>query len=183
MGGLRKWMPVTFGAYAVGMLALCGFPLFFSGFWSKDEILHAAHAGLSRRFRFTLEHFGALLTAFYMTRQVYYVFFGKSRLAPGHDPDAEPHSGDHHAPAPREPIGDDHTARDSGRVLHSAWLHRYSRMERLPRIPLRRTHIVDFARFGENDILPVMITSSLIVFLGLALGWFFYWPQADRWCR
>ena len=40
MGGVRKWMPVTFATYAVGTLALCGFPLFFSGFWSKDAILH-----------------------------------------------------------------------------------------------------------------------------------------------
>ena len=36
-------MPVTFATYAVGMMALCGVPLFFSGFWSKDAILHAAH--------------------------------------------------------------------------------------------------------------------------------------------
>ena len=43
MGGIRKWMPVTFATYAVGTLALCGFPLFFSGFWSKDAILHAAY--------------------------------------------------------------------------------------------------------------------------------------------
>ena len=43
MGGLKKYMPVTFAVYAVGMLALAGFPLFFSGFWSKDEILHHAH--------------------------------------------------------------------------------------------------------------------------------------------
>ena len=42
MGGLRRFMPITFATYAVGMLALCGFPLFFSGFWSKDAILHAA---------------------------------------------------------------------------------------------------------------------------------------------
>src|SRR5208283_714250 len=37
MGGLKKYMPVTFATYAIGMLALSGFPLFFSGFWSKDE--------------------------------------------------------------------------------------------------------------------------------------------------
>ena len=43
MGGLRKFMPITFAAYSAGMLALCGFPFFFSGFWSKDEILRAAH--------------------------------------------------------------------------------------------------------------------------------------------
>ena len=42
MGGLRKLMPWTFATYAAGMMALCGVPLFFSGFWSKDEILHAA---------------------------------------------------------------------------------------------------------------------------------------------
>src|SRR5207249_1269900 len=42
MGGLREKMPVTFATYAIGMMALRGFPLFFSGFWSKDEILHAS---------------------------------------------------------------------------------------------------------------------------------------------
>ena len=45
MGGLRKWMPVTFATYAVGMLALCGFPFMFSGFWSKDAILHSPLTG------------------------------------------------------------------------------------------------------------------------------------------
>src|SRR5207244_1559222 len=44
MGGLRKFMPATFATYAIGMMALSGFPIFFSGFWSKDAILHAAHA-------------------------------------------------------------------------------------------------------------------------------------------
>ena len=44
MGGLKSDMPLTFLTYAIGMLALCGFPLFFSGFWSKDGILEAAHA-------------------------------------------------------------------------------------------------------------------------------------------
>ena len=42
MGGLKKLMPWTFATYAIGMMALCGVPLFFSGFWSKDEILLAA---------------------------------------------------------------------------------------------------------------------------------------------
>ena len=43
MGGLKSQMRATFLTYAVGMLALCGFPLVFSGFWSKDAILEAAH--------------------------------------------------------------------------------------------------------------------------------------------
>ncbi len=83
LGGLRKFMPLTFATYAVGMLALSGFPLLFSGFWSKDEILHAAHGWSVTRWPFYLGIFGALLTAFYMTRQVFYVFFGNCRLALG----------------------------------------------------------------------------------------------------
>ena len=53
MGGLRRLMPVTFLTYAIGMMALSGVPLFFSGAWTKEEILHAtrtgplAHAALS----------------------------------------------------------------------------------------------------------------------------------------
>src|ERR1035437_2241185 len=43
MGGLKADMPLTFLTYAIGMLALCGFPLLFSGFWSKDGILEAAY--------------------------------------------------------------------------------------------------------------------------------------------
>ncbi len=74
MGGLRKFMPVTFATYAVGMMALSGVPLFFSGFWSKDEILHAAHGWPMSQVPFYLGVFGALLTAFYMTRQMFYVF-------------------------------------------------------------------------------------------------------------
>ena len=42
MGGLKVDMPLTFITYTIGMLALCGFPIFFSGFWSKDGILEAA---------------------------------------------------------------------------------------------------------------------------------------------
>ena len=41
MGGLRGLMPVTFLTYAIGMMALSGVPLFFSGAWTKEEILHA----------------------------------------------------------------------------------------------------------------------------------------------
>src|SRR6202142_1986500 len=85
MGGLRKLMPLTFATYAVGMLALSGFPLIFSGFWSKDEILHSAHGWPVSQGPFYLGLFGALLTAFYMTRQMYYVFGGKPRLVPTQD--------------------------------------------------------------------------------------------------
>ena len=99
MGGLRRYMPLTFATYAIGMLALSGFPLVVSGFWSKDAILHAARNWSVSQAPFYMATLGALLTAFYMTRQVCYVFFGTLRL-PGGGPvsHSEPHSEDtqHH---------------------------------------------------------------------------------------
>jgi NADH-quinone oxidoreductase subunit L len=98
MGGLRKLMPVTFITYIVGMLALSGFPLLFSGFWSKDEILHAAHSWSVSRVPFYLGLFGAFLTAFYMMRQIVYVFFDQSR--PGIHARTKAQPSIHESPAP-----------------------------------------------------------------------------------
>ena len=78
MGGLRKQMPVTFWVYLVGALALAGiFPL--AGFWSKDEIL--LDAAKNFPVIFVLLVLAAFLTAFYMGRQIWMVFFGKPRHA------------------------------------------------------------------------------------------------------
>ena len=81
MGGLRRYMPVTFLTYVVGMLALAGFPG-TAGFFSKDEVLLAAWH--QNKLAWGLATATALLTAFYMTRQVCLVFFGKWRG--GHEP-------------------------------------------------------------------------------------------------
>ena len=76
MGGLRKTMPVTFWLYMIGTLALAGiFP--FAGFWSKDEIL--LDASLHYQGVYWLLTIAAFLTAFYMGRQVWMVFFGEAR--------------------------------------------------------------------------------------------------------
>jgi NADH-quinone oxidoreductase subunit L len=78
MGGLRKQMPVTFWVYLVGALALAGiFPL--AGFWSKDEIL--ADAFTKFPVVYWLLTIAAFLTAFYMGRQIWMVFFGSPRHA------------------------------------------------------------------------------------------------------
>ena len=82
MGGLAKAMPKTFFAYAIGMMALAGFPFFFSGFWSKEAVLHQAQIWPGGYGPFLLAATAALLTAFYMTRQALLVFFGKPR-SPG----------------------------------------------------------------------------------------------------
>ena len=77
MGGLRKYMPITAATFIVGWLAIAGvFP--FVGFWSKDEILAKAYFNHD----YALWAVGlvtALATAFYMTRQVWLVFFGDER--------------------------------------------------------------------------------------------------------
>ena len=76
MGGLRLTMPVTFWVYLIGSVALAGiFP--FAGFWSKDEIL--AEATSLNSTVYWLLTVAAFLTAFYMGRQIWMVFFGKPR--------------------------------------------------------------------------------------------------------
>ncbi|NOZ05281.1 MAG: NADH-quinone oxidoreductase subunit L [Chloroflexi bacterium] len=87
MGGLRTKMPATFWTYIIGTLALAGVaPL--SGFWSKDEILAEAfgqfmHKGVASLpfFVWLMGTLGAVLTAFYMGRQIGLVFWGKPRTA------------------------------------------------------------------------------------------------------
>ncbi len=81
MGGLRRLMPVTFVTYAVGMMTLSGVPLFFSGAWTKEEILHVTAHWPGSHVPHYLMMAGVVLTALYMTRQMIYVFFGNRRVA------------------------------------------------------------------------------------------------------
>ena len=76
MGALRKVMPVTAFTFIIGWLAIAGVPP-FAGFWSKDEILLYVYA--NNRGLYFVGLITALLTAFYMTRQVIMVFFGKAK--------------------------------------------------------------------------------------------------------
>ncbi|MGH9118567.1 MAG: NADH-quinone oxidoreductase subunit L [Acidimicrobiales bacterium] len=76
MGALRKLMPITAATFIVGWLAIAGVPP-FAGFWSKDEILLFAFN--ENVVLWALGLFTALLTAFYMSRQVFMVFYGEAR--------------------------------------------------------------------------------------------------------
>ena len=104
MGGLRKWMPVTSATFIVAWLAIAGvFP--FAGFWSKDEIL--ANAWEQSPVLWAIGLVTALLTAYYMSRQVFLVFYGPERwreTAAAHsageaeaEPDHEPAAAKHGA--------------------------------------------------------------------------------------
>ncbi|HKI01587.1 MAG TPA: NADH-quinone oxidoreductase subunit L [Thermoanaerobaculia bacterium] len=77
MGGLKKHMPSTYWTYVIGALAISGVPL-LSGFFSKDEILHAA-ASNHQWVLWAVGLITAGLTAFYMFRSVFLTFHGKFR--------------------------------------------------------------------------------------------------------
>jgi NADH-quinone oxidoreductase subunit L len=159
MGGLKADMLVTFVTYAIGMLALCGFPLIFSGFWSKDGILEAAQHWSVAKAPFYMLVFGALLTAFYMTRQVSYVFLGTWR---GHKPA-------HESPAvmtvPLVILA--FFAMTLGLIGTPAW-------------PWFRAFLngngvgFDLHGFAEPGLLALMGTSTVVVLLGLGLGLWLY---------
>jgi NADH-quinone oxidoreductase subunit L len=79
LGGLRGPMRITFVTFAIGMMALAGVPFLFSGFWSKEAILHAAHSWEVSHLPLYAGLTAVVLTAFYMTRLVAEVFFGAPR--------------------------------------------------------------------------------------------------------
>jgi|LakMenE01Jun11ns_1017448.scaffolds.fasta_scaffold9948017_3 NADH-quinone oxidoreductase subunit L len=82
MGALRKLMPITAGTFIIGWLAIAGVPP-FAGFFSKDEILLYVFA--NNRALYVVGMVTALLTAYYMTRQVIMVFFGEAKWKDAHE--------------------------------------------------------------------------------------------------
>ena len=116
MGGLRKYMPITAATFIVGWLAIAGIiPL--AGFWSKDEILARAWFNHSYAL-WAIGAVTAVLTAFYMTRQVWLVFYGNERW---HD-DAPTVAA---VAAAAEPAGDEHGAgehAEHGEPHESPWI-------------------------------------------------------------
>ena len=114
MGGLRKYMPITWITFLIGSLALIGTP-FFSGFYSKDSIIEATHSAMEQGiagagFAYFSVLAGVFVTAFYSFRLYFLVFHGKTRfhahkaneLDAGHE-ESEEHAGeDHHHALPHE---------------------------------------------------------------------------------
>jgi NADH-quinone oxidoreductase subunit L len=102
MGGLRKYMPITWITSLIGSLALIGTP-FFSGFYSKDSIIEAvALSNLpGSGFAYVAVVAGVFVTAFYSFRMYFLVFHGEERFGKDHhdhqgDHDDEEISADHH---------------------------------------------------------------------------------------
>ena len=105
MGGLRKYMPITWITSLLGSLALIGTPL-FSGFYSKDEVIMAVKASqlYGSGFAYFAVMAGVFVTAFYSFRMYFLVFHGKERFDQNPDAHHDDHGhGDHgHADKPHE---------------------------------------------------------------------------------
>ncbi|MEO7241909.1 MAG: NADH-quinone oxidoreductase subunit L, partial [Variovorax sp.] len=95
MGGLRKYMPITWITSLIGSLALIGAP-FFAGFYSKDSIIEAVHEShlWGSGFAYFSVIAGVFVTAFYTFRMYFLVFHGKERydLNPDAHHGADPHA-------------------------------------------------------------------------------------------
>lgn len=99
MGGLRKYMPVTWITSLIGSLALIGTP-FLAGFYSKDSIIEAVHASHipGAGFAYFAVVAGVFVTAFYSFRMYFLVFHGEERFGKehAHDDHHDDHADDHH---------------------------------------------------------------------------------------
>jgi NADH-quinone oxidoreductase subunit L len=142
MGGLRKFMPITAVTFIIGWLAIAGVPP-FAGFWSKDEILLYAFDASPALWAVGLVT--ALLTAYYMSRQVFLVFFGPERFREESTVGAEPEqSGDAAAQEHEETGTDVHGSVEAGGA-HPGHLH------------------------GDPHESPWTMTAPLVVLAGLAV--------------
>lgn len=111
MGGLRKYMPITWLTSLLGSLALIGTP-FFSGFYSKDSIIEAVHASHlpGAGFAYFAVVAGVFVTAFYSFRMYFLVFHGKENFHHKPFPGEHDHHDDHGH-------GHDHTPHESPWVV------------------------------------------------------------------
>jgi NADH-quinone oxidoreductase subunit L len=157
-GVLSRAMPVTFLTFAMGYLAIIGFPG-FSGFWSKDKIIEVA---LTQNWLVgVLAMLGAGITGFYMTRLMLMTFFSQKRWAEG----VHPH--------------------ESPRVMTGP-LVVLAALSVLGGVMLIGNWIADFLEpvtghaLEENPALPAVVSSLIVVVIvavGVALAWYFFQRQ------
>ena len=200
MGALRKLMPVTAITFIVGWLAISGVPP-FSGFWSKDDIL--AYALHKSPVLYVFGLITALMTAFYMSRLVFRVFYGDARW--GESADAELANLDAHdlsatADGHESDVADDHSDAhaDAGHAIHP---HESPRTMLIPLVVLAFfaaiagvmnlpfTENLEFLNrwlepvvganqavlhLGGGQLAFELITSTIVALTGIALAYYVY---------
>jgi NADH-quinone oxidoreductase subunit L len=109
MGGLAKYMPVTYLTVLIGALANAGIPP-FAGFFSKDTIIEAVHAShtFGAGFAYLMVLLAVFVGGFYSFRLVFYTFHGKERFADPNDPDVRALAAERAAHADDHAHGDEH---------------------------------------------------------------------------
>jgi NADH-quinone oxidoreductase subunit L len=195
MGGLAKYMPVTYKTMWIGWLAICGI-VPFAGFWSKDEILGGAFTAHipGGKVLWFIGLFTAGLTAFYMTRLMALTFWGEERFRKAHGSGEQAsHSGSHGEPhRPVEP-----RESPSSMTIPLIVLAAGSLVAGLLGIPHMSAieHWLDpvIANVGEKHaapgwslIVPLMIASLGVAAAGIVLGIRFYLRQpglASQWAE
>ncbi len=202
MGGLRKYMPITWITSLIGSLALIGTP-FFAGFYSKDSIIEAVALSniAGAKYAYFAVMAGVFITAFYSFRMYFLVFHGEERFGKAH----HDHHGDH---ADEEPADDHHHGLAPGQKPHeSPWV------VTVPLIALAIPSVIigyiaiEPMLFGDyfkgvihvnEEAHPVMealhhhfhgavamalhsVTTPVfwLAFSGVALSWFFYMKRPD----
>jgi len=151
MGGLRKYMPITHITFLIACLTIAGVP-FLSGFFSKDEILVAALH--HNKLLFAIEFIVAGLTAFYMFRLYFSVFWGKDR---------------HYH----------HTPHESPLVMTIPLMFLAFASIFAGYLPFTELVTSDKVGFESEMNYMVAIPSILIGFLGIAVAWILYKKESD----
>ncbi|MBI4622900.1 MAG: NADH-quinone oxidoreductase subunit L [Verrucomicrobia bacterium] len=161
LGGLRGPMRTTFATFAIGMMALSGVPFLFSGFWSKEAILHAAHAWNGSSLPLFAGLAAVVLTAFYMTRLVAEVFFGAPRSeAAGHAHESPPTM----------------TIPLIGLAVGAVLLGFLG----TPAYPWLQARLLGETEVHGHSLLEgggLMMLSIVLVALGIGAGWAIYWRR------
>ncbi|MEL4504978.1 NADH-quinone oxidoreductase subunit L [Luteococcus sp. H138] len=153
-GALRKAMPITFLTFAMGYLAIIGFP-FTAGYFSKDHIIEAAFekspvfGGLAL--------LGALVTAFYMTRLMMMTFFGEKRWLKG----VHPHESPLTMTIPLMVLAV--LSIVAGAVMNN-WIGEW----------LEPATGADVHHMSLTHVSTIGLVTMAVVALGVLLGWFFF---------
>ena len=159
--GLRTAMPVTFLTYTVGMLSLSGVPLFFSGAWTKEAIIDATAGWPVSHLPNYLMLLGVVLTAFYMTRQMLYLFSGRAQRAGAHA-----HENNLKLALPLIVLAICTVALSA--VLTPAWPWLYDYLS-------GKSSAIDFNQLFH----PMIVVSLALVGGGVAAGWLIYRNVGD----
>jgi len=123
MGGLRKYMPITWVTAIVGSLALAGVPP-FAGFFSKDAIIEAVHFSSvgGHTYAYFAVMFGVFITAFYSFRMLFLAFHGNERFDPAKGPEHDEHAADAHDAGHDAGAEPDAHAHEGGPPRESPWV-------------------------------------------------------------